>query len=102
MPVTSCHPDDEAALPRWRRCRDAYAGTDAIKKAVMQSARANAGQPTVVNGQRTSRLAPIYLPMLDGQDLAQYAAYVERALWYGATKRTVQGLTGAVFRKDPH
>ena len=31
----------------------------------------------------------------------QYLAYVERTTWLGATERTVQGMTGTVFRREP-
>lgn len=65
-----------AAVARWRRCRDTIAGSDVVKAA----------------GQ-------LYLPLLSGQDWREYAAYVERALFYGATARTVAGLSGAVQRK---
>ena len=40
-----------------------------------------------------------YLPRLTGQEA--YRGYVLRALFFGATGRTLQGLLGAVMRKDP-
>jgi hypothetical protein len=99
MPVNSAHPDFDHAFPHWRRCRDAYAGTDAVKAATLANGMTT-GQSAFQPGQRMAQCRS-YLPQLDGQDAAQYIAYVERALWYGATKRTVQGLTGAIFRKEP-
>lgn len=78
MAVTSQHPAYKATIQQWRRCRDAAGGTDAVK----------------AKGAH-------YLPMLSGQDESEYDAYKARALWYGATARTVQGLTGAVMRKPP-
>jgi hypothetical protein len=42
-----------------------------------------------------------YLPRLDNQTWQQYEAYKTRAMFYGASKRTSQGLVGAVFRKEP-
>lgn len=42
-----------------------------------------------------------YLSRLGGQNDAEYQAYKRRAMWYGATERTVTGLTGAMTRKDP-
>ena len=30
-----------------------------------------------------------------------YKAYIQRALFYGASGRTVEALTGAVFRREP-
>ena len=47
-----------------------------------------------------------YLPMPNAADqspenLARYKAYVERAVFYNATKRTLAGLCGQVFLRDP-
>lgn len=65
---------------RWKRCRDAYSGTDAVKEAGTD-----------------------YLPFLGNRsnpdDNANYEGYKERALWYNATARTVDALLGMVFRK---
>lgn len=77
MPVNSTHPEYDIRYPQWRRCRDAIGGTDPVKEAGTE-----------------------YLPKLTAQDSNEYAAYKDRALYYGASNRTVQGLLGAVFRKD--
>lgn len=66
------------SIERWRRCRDVFEGEDAVKAA-----------------------GEIYLPRLSGQTPARYNAYRKRATFYGAFARTVAGLGGAVFRKDP-
>ena len=42
-----------------------------------------------------------YLPMPDGMDEFQYDAYLDRAVFYNMVYRTVTGLTGAIFRRDP-
>ena len=43
-----------------------------------------------------------YLPRPSGMKRDdQYLAYVERTTWLGATERTVQGMTGTVFRREP-
>lgn len=42
-----------------------------------------------------------YLPRPSGMDDAQFAAYKDRAVFYNMVYRTVVGLTGAVFRRDP-
>ena len=47
-----------------------------------------------------------YLPLLNGDDKThdaeiRYQRYVERAVFYNATGRTLEGLVGAVFKKDP-
>jgi Domain of unknown function (DUF4055) len=78
MPITSVHPSYKANLDRWKRCRDAYEGADAVK---------GAGQD--------------YLPRLSGQDGTQYGAYVMRALYYGAVGRSIDGFVGAIVRKPP-
>ena len=78
MPINTTHPEYNARLKQWERCRDCTDGGDAVK------------------GKGT-----LYLPKLREQDNADYDAYVNRALFYGATGRTVQGLVGAVFRKEP-
>jgi len=77
MPINTEHTDYQSRKKQWERCRDASEGSDAIKD----------------KGTR-------YLPKLLGQTFEEYDAYTMRALWYGATGRTIQGLLGAVFRKD--
>ena len=42
-----------------------------------------------------------FLPKPEGMSTSAYAAYVQRALFYGAAGRTVEALTGAVFRREP-
>ena len=75
--IDAKHPQYEARVDQWRRCRDAAAGGDQVKAAGVR-----------------------YLPRLSGQDLTEYEAYKLRADWYGATSRTIAGLSGAVFRRD--
>ncbi len=77
MSINIKHPDHEAREGQWKRCRDAVAGSDAIKDATVE-----------------------YLPQLNQQGDAAYSAYRKRALWYGATSRTLDGLSGLVFRKE--
>ena len=72
------HAEYADALPRWTKCRDAIAGEDAVHKA----------------GEK-------YLPKLSGQDSAEYSAYVKRAPFYNATARTIDGMVGMLFRKEP-
>jgi hypothetical protein len=78
MPVDSKHPDYDHALPKWERCRHTIAGSDQVKA-----------------------MSTLYLPRLAEQTPEEYQAYKLRALWYGASGRTWQGLQGAVMRKDP-
>lgn len=42
-----------------------------------------------------------YLPRPSGMDEDQFAAYKDRAVFYNMVYRTVVGLTGSVFRRDP-
>ena len=78
MPVTTRHADYDANLKYWTRCRDFYEGSDKVKAA-----------------------GELYLPRLELQTDEEYQAYVDRALFYNATARTVAGLAGFVFRKEP-
>jgi hypothetical protein len=79
--VETTHFEYGSHSTQWSRCRDAFAGEDAIK----------------AKGEA-------YLPRLSGQTgnkSKDYDNYKLRAAWFGATRRTVNGLTGSVFRKDP-
>jgi hypothetical protein len=76
--VNTHHPDYDDAAPQWQKCRAAVAGEDAVKKA-----------------------GEVFLPKLTDQSPAEYAAYVARAVFYNATGRTVDGLSGLVFRRPP-
>jgi hypothetical protein len=78
MPIEDTHKQYKVHQGQWTRCRDAISGTDAVK---------NKGTT--------------YLPKLDGQDADEYAAYKKRALFYGASRRTVAGLLGSVMRRRP-
>src|SRR5688572_25887656 len=78
MPVNSLHPDYLEALPAWMRARDVIAGEDAIKGA----------------GER-------YLPRLEAQSDAEYAAYKARAVFFNATARTADGYVGMICRRAP-
>lgn len=84
MPIDSPHPEYKKHVSLWTRCRDAVEGQEAIKEA-----------------------GAIYLPPLtahvdQGTDGAKaYSAYLGRALWFGATDRTLNGYVGAIMRTDP-
>lgn len=65
-------------LPKWKRCRDAANGQDAIHEAGAE-----------------------YLPKLKDQADADYNAYVLRAGFFNATWRTISGLVGMVLRTLP-
>src|SRR3990172_9599720 len=81
MAVNVAHKQYEKFKLRWERCRDCVEGSDAVKD----------------RGDR-------YLPPLDSHkagDNAAYNAYKMRALFFNATGRTVSGLAGASFQKEP-
>lgn len=79
MPINSQHKEYTNFVGRWEKCRDAYAGEEAIK------------------GKNDT-----YLPLLSSMDSVQdtkYIAYKNRAMFYAATARTVEGLVGMALRK---
>jgi len=80
MPIDTLHPDYIEVQGQWERCRDAAGGEDLVKKK-----------------------AETYLPMLGGhaEKPHLYEAYKKRGLFLEAMPRTIQGLAGAVFRKQP-
>jgi len=78
MPVNTPHNEYLANKPDWELMRDAIAGERTIKER-----------------------GTTYLPKLSGQTDEEYNAYRTRAMFFGATGRTHDGLLGAVFRKAP-
>lgn len=64
--------------PRWAKARDAAAGEETVK------------------ARRDE-----YLPRLKGQSEDDYAAYLKRTPYFNAMARTVDGLSGMVFRRPP-
>lgn len=80
MSVTNLHPSYEEFSDQWQRIADCLKGRDAV----------------IAGGER-------YLPKLNGhaEDHNEYMRYLTGGLWYGATSRTVGGLVGSVFRKEP-
>ena len=65
-------------IERWTRCRAAIEGEDAIRE-----------------GKET------YCPKPTGLEADEFKRYLQRASWYGATQRTIDAMTGLIFRKDP-
>lgn len=76
--VRSTHKDYDAYEAKWQRCRDAAAGEDAVKAAGTK-----------------------YLPKLKRQTEEEYQSMKTRASFYNATGRTIEALTGMMFRKPP-
>lgn len=72
------HEDYSECYEKWRRAREVVEGEDTIKAA----------------GER-------YLPKLDGQTSDEFNSYVNRTKFLNATGRTLDGLHGMIFRKEP-
>lgn len=62
----------------WKKCRDVLAGEESIKAAGTD-----------------------YLPKMNRMSETEYENYKSRALFYGASHRTLQGLLGSLLRKPP-
>lgn len=80
MPIYTPHVQCESALAIWRKCRDVIAGQEAMHE--------------------PSR-AVIYLPKLKGESKEDYSRRLARSEFFNATWRTIDGLKGMLFRKDP-
>jgi len=78
MPVNSRHKLYDQYIPDWRLCRDVANGEKAVK------ARGTT-----------------YLPGFVPQDETRYEQYKQRAQFVNFTARTLNGLVGAIFRKEP-
>lgn len=81
--VNYVRPEVVKLLPQWRLIRDCVEGEFAIK----------AGKE-------------LYLPRPDPEDVStaatkRYKAYLQRAIFYNVTGRTLRGMVGHVFMKDP-
>ena len=78
MPVNTAHPSHAERAHQWKRVRDVLAGADAVKS--------NAGQ---------------YIRRPPALGMGEWPAYVRNAPFFAASRRTLDGLTGAIFRKEP-
>jgi hypothetical protein len=83
MTVGFQRPEFVTQTPRWTLVRDCISG-----------------QPTIKS--KTTA----YLPKPNADDTSEenrlrYLAYLERAVFYGVTKRTLDGLIGQVFMREP-
>jgi hypothetical protein len=78
MAVDTKHEEYDEHYDQWERCEHAAEGQDEIHE-----------------------YGVAYLPRLSGQTDQEYKAYKQRALFYNATQRTIDGLTGLLFIKPP-
>jgi len=76
MAVDTKHSEYHEYYEIWERCEHAAEGQDEIHEYGVK-----------------------YLPRLSGQTDAEYYAYKQRALYFNATARTIDGLTGMLFMK---
>jgi len=79
MPVNSTHEVYDRLIESWELVRDCYEGARGLQ------------------GEREER----YLPRLSKQTDPEYYRYRKRAIFFNAVKRTVQAMTGFVFRQNP-
>jgi hypothetical protein len=98
-------------IPAYFLIRDAIEGELAIKGIIGGgfttgvAGAGNGGLPLVINNIVLSR-AVRYLPQPNAEDVSpsnkeRYRAYVTRAVWYGVTGRTLEGMAGQIFLRDP-
>jgi hypothetical protein len=79
MPVDTLHPSLTPRILRdWRTIRDVLDGESKIKAA-----------------------GEAYLPRLAEQTDDEYASYLARAVFFGATERTHEAMVGLIFKKPP-
>jgi hypothetical protein len=78
MPVDTKNQAYEDWCKIWEKCRDAVEGQEAVHSK-----------------------STLYLPKLSGQTDQDYIAYRNRALYYNASQRTVDAMSGLLLRKDP-
>lgn len=80
--VSFTHPALAALLPQYRKIRDAISGEPAIKDAGLN-------------------YLPSPEPLVDDATRQRYEDYKRRAVFYNVTRRTLSGLAGQVFTRDP-
>jgi hypothetical protein len=81
--VEYVRPEVKLYLDRWSKIRDVIEGEEAVKKA----------------GARY--LPPLNPTDLSKENIARNEQYIFRAYWFGGTSRTLEGLIGISFHKDP-
>jgi len=75
---TFAHPEYVYWMPEWEILRDTFLGEVEVK-----------------------RKGTKYLPALEDQTPGEYDAYLDRAVFFNMTGRTVSGIVGTLFRRDP-
>ncbi len=90
MSVKTPHKDFERLNRKWERCRDVFAGQDAMRARCVEKG-------IKINSTITALEA--YIPALKDQTPDDYKGYIIRAPFYNASWRTLAGLNGMLFRK---
>lgn len=101
MAVQFSRQEVESLLPIWLLIRDAIEGAPAIKGEYGSRALLYTGGMT-----RGTSQARKYLPQPNPTDKSpenteRYKAYVQRAVYYNFSKRTLDGLVGQIFLRPP-
>lgn len=98
MPIDTPRPEYVAASGSWQKCRDCFEGSAAVKARRQQylPALSTENDPVLQIIGADSGVGGMVATSGTG-----YAGYLMRAPFYNATERTVQGLTGTVFRLPP-
>lgn len=110
-PVEFTRTEVSNMLPAYFMIRDVIAGEQAIKGIIggpstnVSVVAANGGAPLIIDNIMLTR-AKRYLPQPNAEDLSQanierYRAYVIRAVFYNVTDRTLEGMAGQLFLRDP-
>lgn len=98
-------------LPAYYMIRDAVIGEQAIKGMIGTNSGMTAGVgdggglPLTTTNIVVTRAAR-YLPQPNAADksavnLERYKQYITRAVWYNVTARTLEGMAGQIFLRDP-
>ncbi|MCM1234177.1 MAG: DUF4055 domain-containing protein, partial [Ruminococcus flavefaciens] len=78
MSLSDCNATYSHFAPMWNKCRDVVQGEEKVKE----------------KGE-------VYLPRPSGMDKEDYSGYINRAQFFNATGRTLDGLSGMMNRKAP-
>jgi hypothetical protein len=111
VPVDYVRPELAAMLPSYQLIKDVIEGERAIK-GLSNSLPLMAGfasvVPSLANDMHNVNLsrAKLYLPQPNPSDQSQenqdrFRAYIQRAVFYGVTSRTLEGMAGQIFLRDP-
>jgi hypothetical protein len=90
MPISSRRKEYRFMLPVWQLIDDCLAGEFAVKAAGMKYLPDPSAENMYEKGSRLARQAS-----------KRYDTYRQRAVFYVAAQRTLKGLEGEVFQRDP-